>query len=53
MKDFENGIWFGIYTTHNEETEITQIMILDVTKEAFEKTAELIKQFELGYLPED
>lgn len=52
-EDFENGIWFGAYSTHNEETEINQVVILDVTKKAFEKTAELIKKFEQGYLPED
>jgi len=52
-EDFENGIWSGTYLIHNEETEIKQIIILDVTKKALEKTAELIKLFELGYLPKD
>ncbi|MCF6129090.1 hypothetical protein L1S35_05345 [Flavobacterium sp. AS60] len=52
-EDFENGIWFGTYVTHNEETEITQVVILDVSRNAREKTIELIKKFESGYLPED
>ena len=52
-EDFENGIWCGIYITHQDETEIEQVIILDVTKKAFEKTAELVKKFELGYVPED
>lgn len=50
-EDFEEGIWFGTYVTYNEETPINQVVILDVTKKAYEKTANLIKQFELGYLP--
>jgi hypothetical protein len=52
-KDFENGIWSAIYITYQDETEIDQVIILDVTKKAFEKTAQLIREFELGYLPED
>ena len=52
-EDFENGIWFGTYITHNEETEITEVIILDVSRNAREKTIELVKKFELGYLPQD
>ena len=52
-EDFENGIWCGIYITHQDETEIEQVIILDVTKKAFDKTAELVKKFESGYVPED
>jgi hypothetical protein len=52
-EDFENGIWFGIYLTLNEETEIKQVVILDVSRNSREKTIELVKKFELGYLPED
>jgi hypothetical protein len=52
-KDFENGIWCGIYITYQDEIEIDQVIILDVTKKAFEKTAELVRQFESGYIPED
>ena len=51
VEDFENGIWYGVYVTHNEETEINQVVILDVTKKSFEKTLELIRKFEMGYLP--
>lgn len=52
-EDFENGIWSGTYITHNEETEITEVIILDVSRNAREKIIELVKKFELGYLPED
>ena len=52
-EDFENGIWCGIYITYQDETEINQVIILDVTKKAFEKTAKLVRRFELGYVPED
>lgn len=52
-EDFENGIWSGIYTTHQEETEIDQVIILDVTKKAFEKTTNLLNKIESGYIPED
>jgi hypothetical protein len=52
-EDFEDGIWFGIYLTHNEVADIEQVIVLDVSRKAREKTIELIKKFELGYLPED
>ena len=52
-EDFENGIWCGINITYQDETEMNQIIILDVTRKAFEKTAKLVREFELGYLPED
>ena len=52
-EDFEKGIWFGIYTTESNETEIEQIIILDLTKRAFEKTAKLVREFEAGYVPEN
>lgn len=51
-EDFEDGMWYGIYNTLNEETEINQVLILDITKKAFEKTLELVRRFELGYLPD-
>lgn len=50
-EDFENGIWFGLKLTFNPETEINEIVILDLTKKAFSKTIELIKKMEKGYLP--
>ncbi len=50
-EDFEEGIWFGLYCTFNDGTEIKEIVILDLTKSAFEPTTELIKRFENGYLP--
>ncbi len=52
-EDFEDGIWCGINLTFNPETEINEIVIVDVTKKAFKKTTELIKKFENGYLPAD
>ncbi|MBF6640233.1 hypothetical protein IVB69_01945 [Flavobacterium sp. J49] len=52
VENFEDGIWQGIYITHQYETEIDQVIILDVTKKAFEKTADLVRQFESGYVPE-
>ena len=52
-EDFENGIWFGTYLTHNEEADIKQVIVLDVNRKARAKTIDLIKQFELGYVPED
>ena len=51
QEDFENGIWFGIYATDSNETEIEQVVILDVSRNVREKTIELIKKFELGYVP--
>lgn len=50
--DFEYGLWEGIYITYNNEIEIDQVVILDVTRKAYSKTYELISKFELGYLPE-
>ena len=52
-EDFENGIWFGLNLTFNPETEINEIVILDLTKKAFSKTTELIKKMENGYLPQE
>jgi len=49
--DFENGIWFGLNMTFNPETEIDEIVILDLTKKAFAKTTELVRKIENGYLP--
>jgi len=50
-EDFENGLWSSIYLTQNPETEIKEIIILDLTKTAFEKTFDLIEKFNNGYLP--
>ncbi len=52
-EDFDNGIWFGLNLTFNSETDINEIIILDLTKKAFIKTTELIKKLENGYLPID
>ena len=51
-KDFDNGIWFGLNLTYNSETDINEIIILDVTKNALSKTIELIDKFEKGYFPD-
>jgi hypothetical protein len=51
-ENFETGIWCGINITYQDETEMDQVIILDVTKKAFEKTANLVKEFELGYVPD-
>jgi hypothetical protein len=50
-KDFENGIWFGLNLTFNNETEINEIIILDLTNKAYLKLMELIFKMEKGYLP--
>ncbi|HEY8688382.1 MAG TPA: hypothetical protein VIM07_04045 [Chitinophagaceae bacterium] len=50
-KDFENGIWFGIYSTLNSESEINEIIIIDVTKKYRKDTFELIEKFKNGYFP--
>ncbi len=52
-EDFEKGIWFGLNLTFNPETEINEIVILDLTKKPFSKTIELIKKMENGYLPQE
>lgn len=52
-EDFENGIWFGLNLTFNNETEINEIVILDLTKKAYPKLTELINKMENGYLPTD
>ena len=51
-EDFEEGLWEGIFITHNLETDIDTIVILDVTKTAFPKVNELIKKYNKGYLPD-
>ena len=33
-EEFENGIWFGLNLTYNPETEINEIVIVDVTQKA-------------------
>lgn len=53
IEDFENGIWCGINITYQDETEMDQVIILDVTKNALVKTMKLVKKFEAGYVPED
>jgi len=50
-EDFEEGIWFGIYVAESIEKIIEQVLILDVSRNNRTKTIELIKKFELGYLP--
>ncbi|MGK4568165.1 hypothetical protein [Flavobacterium sp. 3HN19-14] len=50
-EDFENGLWSSIYLSQNPETEIKEIIILDLTKTAFKKTFNLIEKFHNGYLP--
>lgn len=52
-EDFENGVWFGLNLTFNSETDINEIIIVDVTKKALDKTIELINKLENGYLPGD
>ena len=52
-EDFEEGIWFGLNCTFNDESEIKEIVILDLTKDAYKPTVELIEKFEKGYLPPD
>ncbi|MFL1896431.1 hypothetical protein ACJRPK_12070 [Aquimarina sp. 2-A2] len=52
-EDFDNGIWYGLNLTFNSETDINEILIVDVTNKAFEKTTQLIKKFENGFLPAD
>lgn len=51
-KDFENGIWEGIYMSLNEEVEIKKIVILDIERKFFEEIKKLIEKFKNGYLPE-
>ena len=51
--NFENGLWFGINLTFNGETDINEIIILDLTKQAYNQTIELLNKFEKGYLPPD
>jgi hypothetical protein len=46
-------MWFGLNLTFNDGSEIKDIVILDMTKQAMGKTVELIRQFENGYLPPD
>ncbi len=50
-ESFENGIWFGLNLTFNSETEIREIVIVDLAKQGFDKILELINKFESGYLP--
>ncbi len=52
-ENFEEGIWSGIYITYQDETEIDQIIILDVTRTHLKRTSELIKKFEKGYIPDN
>ncbi len=50
-EDFEEGIWFGLNLTFNSETEINEILILDIAKKYKSRTLDLIRKFENGYLP--
>ena len=50
--NLEEGLWFSIYATENNETEIDTIVILDVTNSAFDNIQELIKSFSLGFIPQ-
>ncbi|MBD3581561.1 hypothetical protein [Flavobacterium selenitireducens] len=51
IENFESGIWFGIYSTENDKSEIKEIIILDVDKNRKEEIAKLINEFEKGYIP--
>lgn len=48
---FEDGLWFGINLTLNNETKNKEIIIVDFTENSFDKTNVLIKRFEDGYVP--
>jgi hypothetical protein len=52
-EDFERGIWAGIYTTYQGETEIYDVVILDHTRQARAKTVDLVQRFAAGYELED
>lgn len=49
--DFEEGLWFGLTCAFNDEVEIKETIILDLTKSIYKQTIELINKFEKGYLP--
>lgn len=50
-KDFENGIWEGIYISLNEDVEIKKVVILDVERKYFDEIKNLIDKFNEDYIP--
>ena len=50
-EDFEEGIWFGLMNTLNDDVEIDKIFIIDTDCTWRQKLINLIKKFESGYLP--
>ena len=52
-EEFEDGIWYSLYLTHNGDTEIKKIVFVDFTGKAYPKFIELIGKLENGYLPPD
>lgn len=48
--DFEEGLWYGVNQTFNDDTENKEIVIVDFTENSFDKINSLIKRFESGYL---
>ncbi len=49
FENYEEGLFFGLNTTNNVETEIKEIIIVDLTKQAFKQTIEIIKKLEEKY----
>ena len=50
--NLEEGLWFSIYATENRDTEIDTIVVLDVTRQAFDRIQTLINRFILGFIPQ-
>ncbi|WP_258104488.1 hypothetical protein [Marinoscillum sp. MHG1-6] len=54
-QDFEEGIWFGLFSANNDECEINDVVIINVTndKSYGQLTLDLISKIDSGYIPKD
>lgn len=50
-KKFESGVWSAIYQNKNEETNINQIVLVDITGKWRSVLIVLLEKFKVGYKP--
>lgn len=53
-KDFDDGLWFAIYSAFHETELIEKVVCLEIGKDNRKtEIVELINKFKKGYIPED
>jgi len=52
-EDLEEGVWFGVFTASNDECEIEEVVIINVTNDDIngQKITDLTAKFQQGYIP--